>query len=451
MDFKKWICCFVALGAFVLWGGLTPIWAGEAELINLLKKKNIITQEEADELQKELRTSAQKEKSEIKKEVKAEVKEDIKKDASKGEFLPKALKGFKFGAQIFTEWNTVSRFDGYAPTSTTAPGKNTNQFALNRGQFTLAKDINDWLGMNITADLFYSADISSTLATNDATSGAELRLKMAYATMKYLDTTTMVGMVPTPSDGYDNSIWAYRVQGKNLLDDLGILSTYDLGIANQGVFGGYMDDDYLTFASKPYSGKWGGYTVGLYNGAGFTTTTGEGNNNKLIAGLLYVRPLPTIPVLKGLQLAYFGAYGSSNKLGTLPGQTTIYPDFQVNIGQVSLLHRYFAVMGQYYWGKGTATGTEDKKRSGYLASASVRVPGIEKLQAFGKFYNYDADTDINNNDYNIYVAGLAYDVTPAFMPFIAWERRDNQRSVAAGTTSANIDYNKYQVGMQLKF
>jgi hypothetical protein len=437
MDFKKWICCFVALGAFVLWGGLTPIWAGEAELINLLKKKNIITQEEADELQKELRTSAQKEKSEIKKEVKAEVKEDIKKDASKGEFLPKALKGFKFGAQIFTEWNTVSRFDGYAPTSTTAPGKNTNQFALNRGQFTLAKDINDWLGMNITADLFYSADISSTLATNDATSGAELRLKMAYATMKYLDTTTMVGMVPTPSDGYDNSIWAYRVQGKNLLDDLGILSTYDLGIANQGVFGGYMDDDYLTFASKPYSGKWGGYTVGLYNGAGFTTTTGEGNNNKLIAGLLYVRPLPTIPVLKGLQLAYFGAYGSSNKLGTLPGQTTIYPDFQVNIGQVSLLHRYFAVMGQYYWGKGTATGTEDKKRSGY--------------QAFGKFYNYDADTDINNNDYNIYVAGLAYDVTPAFMPFIAWERRDNQRSVAAGTTSANIDYNKYQVGMQLKF
>lgn len=447
MVLKKWICFFVTLGAFILWGGLTPLWAGEAELINLLKKKNIITQQEADELLKELRVTSQQEKTEIKKEVKAEVKEDLKKDASKGEFLPKELKGFKFGAQIFTEWNAVNRFDGYTSTTT---GKNTNQFALNRGQFTLAKDINDWFGMNITADLFYSTDLSGT--TNDATNGAELRLKAAFANLKFFGTDTMVGMVPTPSDGYDNSIWAYRVQGKNLLDDLSILSTYDLGIANQGVFGGYMDDEYLKFASKPYSGKWGGYMIGLYNGAGFTTTTGEGNNNKLIAGLLYFRPLPTVPVLKGLQLAYFGAYGESNKVFVAPyGPTSKYPDFQANIGQVSLLHRYFAVMGQYYWGKGAATGTEDKNRTGYLASASIRFPGIEKLQAFGKFYNYDVNTDIEKNDYNVYVAGLAYDVTPGLMPFVAWERRDNQSNVAPGTTSANIDYNKYQVGVQIKF
>ncbi len=442
MAWKKCRFLFIVFFSIFLLSS-SHLFAGETELINLLKKKGIITQQEAEQLLQEVRSETQKEKEDAKKSITTEIKADIKKDVAKGEFLPSYLKGFKFGAQIFTEWNAVNRFDGFVPTATV--GKNTNAFVLNRGQFTLSRDINDWLGMNITADLFYSTDIQGT--TNDATNGAELRLKAAYASLKFYGTETMVGMVPTPSDGYDNSIWPFRVQGKNFLDDRSILSTYDLGIANQGVFGGYMDDEYLKFASKPFSGKWGGYTVGLYNGAGFTTTTGEGNNNKLAAALVYFRPLPTMAILKGLQLAYFGAYGQSN--GNANAIT--YPDFQVNMGQISLLHSNFGVMGQYYWGKGTATGTEDKNRSGYLVSGFARIPGLEKLRIFGKVYNYDPDTNIDRNDYNIYVAGLAYDVNSWFMPFVAFERRDNQRNVAAGTTSANIDYNKYQLGMQLKF
>lgn len=443
MVWKKCMFLFIILWCIFLLSS-SHLHAGEAELINLLKKKGIITQQEAEQLLQEVRSETQKEKEDAKKSITTEIKADMKKDADKGDFLPKALKGFKFGAQIFTEWNAVNRFDGLPSNATVA--KNSNQFVLNRGRFTLSKDINDWLGMNITADLFYNTD-----ATN-ATNGAELRLKAAYANMKFYGTVTMVGMVPTPSDGYDNSIWAYRVQGKNLLDDLGILSTYDLGIVNQGVFGGYMDDEYLKYASKPFSGKWGGYMIGLYNGAGSTTSTGEGNENKVVSGLIYFRPFPTVSALKGLQLAYFGAYGKSNKLSTVPGQTNNYPNFEVNMGQVSLLHRYFGVMGQYYWGQGAATGTEDNKRVGYLAEGYVRIPGVEKLRAFGKFYNYDPDTNIQKNDYNIYVAGLSYDVMPELMPFVAWERRDNSSNVAKGTTNAaNIDYNKYKVGVQVKF
>jgi hypothetical protein len=439
MVWKKCLFLFIIFWSMLLISS-SHLYAGETELINLLKKKGIITQQEAEQLLQEVRSEAQKEKEDAKKSITTEIKADIKKDAAKGEFLPSALKGFKFGAQIFTEWNAFNRFDGYVPTATA--GKNTNAFVLNRGQFTLSRDINDWLGMNITADLFYN----TTDTAGDATNGAELRLKAAYASLKFYGTETMVGMVPTPSDGYDNSIWPFRVQGKNFLDDRSILSTYDLGIANQGVFGGYMDDEYLKFASKPFSGKWGGYMVGLYNGAGFTTTTGEGNNNKLAAALVYFRPLPTMAILKGLQLAYFGAYGQSNGSAI----ATTYPDFQVNMGQISLLHNNFGVMGQYYWGKGTATGTEDKNRSGYLVSGFARIPGLEKLRLFGKVYNYDPDTNIDRNDYNIYVAGLSYDVNSMFMPFVAFERRDNQRNVST-TSSGNIDYNKYQVGMQLKF
>jgi hypothetical protein len=43
------------------------------------------------------------------------------------------------------------------------------------------------------------------------------------------------------------------------------------------------------------------------------------------------------------------------------------------------------------------------------------------------------------------VGGLSYDVSKEFMPFVSWERGDS--NINAG----RIDYNKYQVGFQLKF
>lgn len=430
MHLKKWVSLAVILGSFFVWGSLVSLWAGEVDLINLLKSKNIITQEEADRMMEKVNSTSQKEKTDIKKEIKTEIKEDIKKDAAKGEFLPSALKGFKFGTTIYSDWSSTNKFSGNSAS--------TNSFNLNRAYITLTKDVNDWLGMNVTADLFTSKD------ANDVGNGLELRVKYAYANFKFFGTSTMVGMVPTPSDAYDNSIWPYRVQGKNLLDDLGIQSSADLGIVNQGVFGGYMDDEYLEFASKPFAGKWGGYMIGLYNGAGYDTP--ENNNNKVVSGLVYLRPLPTAPILKGLQLAYIGTYGQSNtNYAKGQGPTTEFPAWQTNIGQVSLQHSYFSIMGQYYWGKGTKSASEEKDRKGYLASAFVRVPGIEKLRVFGKYYTYDPDTDADKKDYAVYVAGLSYDWSKEFMPFVSWERGDN--NVNAG----RIDYNKYQIGFQLKF
>ena len=43
------------------------------------------------------------------------------------------------------------------------------------------------------------------------------------------------------------------------------------------------------------------------------------------------------------------------------------------------------------------------------------------------------------------VAGLSYDVSKEFMPFIAWEHQN------AHANSGTVDYDKYQVGFQLKY
>lgn len=430
MNRKKWVGSLLVLVSFFVWGALTNVWAGEKELIELLKKKNIITQQEADQLLEEVKSTATKEKTDIKKEIKTELTEDMKKDVAKGEFLPPALRGFKFGTTIFTEWNSINRYQGN--------NANTNGFALNRAYVTLTKDFNDWLGMNFTSDLFTSRD------ANDVNNGLELRIKYTYVNLKFFGTETMVGMVPTPSDAYDSSIWPYRVQGNNLLDGLGILSTADLGVANTGVFGGYMGDDYLQYAAKPFAGKWGGYMVGLYNGSGFDTP--ENNNNKVISGIVYFRPLPDVSILKGLQLAYVGTYGQSNvNFAAGNGPANEYPAWQVNMGQISLQHPYFTIMGQYYWGKGTKVSNEENDRRAYQVAAFMRIPRVEKLRVFGKRYTYDPNTNRIDDDYTVYVAGLSYDVSKEFMPFIAWEHRDNRINAGA------IDYNKYQIGFQLKF
>jgi hypothetical protein len=420
----------ILLGLWLGLGGLTPSWAGEMDakqLINLLQKKGIITQEEANSLMEEAQSKATKEKTEIKSEIKSEIKADMKGAAEKGEFLPSALRGFKFGTTIYADWETKN----------TKNGSTTNQFALNRAYATLTRQFNDWLGMNITSDLFTSKD------ADDKGNGLELRLKYAYAELKLLNTNTEMGLVHTPSDAYDSAIWPYRVQGKHLMDDLGIQASADLGIDNYGTFGGYMDDDFLKFASKQFAGKWGGYWLGLYNGPGYTNT--EANTNKAVSGLVYFRPTPTVPFLKGLQFAYVGTYGSSNTNFTAKGKTNDYPNWQMNIGQISLQHAYFSLMGQYYWGQATSTSTEENKRTAYLVEGFVRIPTVEKLRVFGKWYNYDPNTDVSNNNYDTYVAGISYDVNSAFMPFAAWEHR------TYASSKFGNDYDMGQVGFQLKF
>lgn len=413
MFWKKSLIYPIVLFCFMLSGGLaasSAAAADNADLITVLKDKNVLTDKEAEQLKKS-------------------------GDAS---VLPPALRGFRFSTTIFAEWNSLKPSNDVAGSNTGS----SNQFALNRAYLTLLKDVTPWLSMNFTADLFTSKD------ADDKGNGLELRMKYAYAALKFFGTTTYLGLIPTPSDSYDSSIWPYRVQGKHLWDELGIQASADFGIANQGVFGGYMDEDYLKYASKAFAGKWGGWMAGIYNGPGYSNS--ESNNNKVASGLVYLRPLPGVPVLKGLQLAYVGSYGKSNS-NFATGVTTDFPDWQANIAQASLQNKWFAVMGQYYWGKATATSNEENKRKAWLVDAFVRVPGVEKARVFGKYYNYTPNTEVQNassanNGWITAVGGISYDVSKEFMPYIAWEHRSYDIQTASLHNS-----DKYQVGFQLKF
>jgi polyhydroxyalkanoate synthesis regulator phasin len=78
MIWKKCMFLFIIFWSMLLISS-SHLYAGEAELINLLKKKGIITQQEAEQLLQEVRSEAQKEKEDAKKSITTEIKADIKK------------------------------------------------------------------------------------------------------------------------------------------------------------------------------------------------------------------------------------------------------------------------------------------------------------------------------------------------------------------------------------
>lgn len=421
MNWKRWSCCFMTLGCLLAWGTRAPLVAGEIDamhLLNLLQKKGVITQEESNDLMKEVRDNAKKEKTEL--------KEELKSDAAKGTWVPSALKDLRVGATIFGEWNSKN----------VKNGASTNDFNVNRAYLTLRKGFTPWLDMRLTTDLFTSKD------ADDKGNGLEVRMKYAYFNLKFGTSATEIGLVHTPSDDYDSAIWPYRVQGKHFLDNNGIQSSADLGIMTKGTFGGNMDKEYLDTVSNAYAGKWGGYMVGIYNGAGYDNT--EANTDKAISALIYFRPAPMVSMIKGLQFAYYGNYGKSNANFTAAGRTADFPDWQVNIGQVSWQHKLFALMGQYYWGKGTKSSTDENEKSGYVGAAYMKIPGLEKLRIFGKYEYFDPNTKKDKDGFSTYIAGLSYDVTRELMPFFAYENRQFEASGGA-------DYTKYQVGFQFNF
>lgn len=419
----KWFAGLTMV-AFLLSMGAGPplLQAGERDtqlLLNLLKKKGIITEEESQELQRELQTSAKQEKEVMKKE--------ITEAAQKGDFLPGHLKNIKIGTTIFSEFRARSEDKG---------GTTTNEFALNRGYLTLAGKVNSWLGFNLTSDLFTSRDSA------DRGNGLELRMKYAYADLFFGNTVTELGMAHTPSDMYDGSIWPYRVQGKHYLDDNSIQSSSDFGANIRGTFGGFMDEDFRKMAGSTYAGKWGGYQVGLYNGGGYTNP--ENNTDKIIGGMVYFRPAPNLELIKGLVMSYYGMFGKSNANFTAAGKTREYPSVQVNLAQLAWQHKWFTLYGQYYWGKGTFTSTEEEDRNGWLVEGFVRIPSQEKMRVFGRYFTYDPNTNKSNNAQTTRVIGLSYDWTKEFMPFVAYEHRDFE-------DSTKKNYDQFQVGFQLKF
>lgn len=365
-------------------------------LLQILIRKGILTREEAVQVQQEAAAQEHQKKEQMVSEIKEKA-------------VPKALQGLKIEALGYID---------YSAGETGAAGdtkSSYNRFTLTRGYLGVQKEINPWLGARVTTDI-----------TRDASDSWETRIKYLYAYFKpgnlgfFTDTTAELGQGHIPWLDFEEHVNPYRAQGTMAIERAGVLNSADLGVNLRGNFGGKLAKAKARTGNSHYVGRYGTWHVGVYNGGGYHAS--EKNGDKVLEGRLTLRPLPD--TLPGLQLSYFGATGKGNVAADAP-------DYTVNLGMVSYEHPDFILTTQYFKTKGNSAGSlaynnnQALEIAGYSFFGTYHLPTLDrKLSLFGR---YDHGNDDDSSDvagdatYNLYMAGLAYDVYKGNMVLLDYE------------------------------
>jgi len=277
---------------------------------------------------------------------------------------------------------------------------NFNQFKLKRGYFTVKTKLSPSISVR------YTQDITLDKEGSDA-GNVEIRMKYLYMKLKPFKAGFMkhsyaeLGLIHRPWLDFEQKINQYRAQGRMYIEDIGIFNSADFGIMFGGLIGGKLDNSTQKKIGKHYPGKFGSYSIGIYNGAGYNEI--EFNNNKTIEARLSLRPLPNYA--PGLQFSYSTAYGKANI------EDMDDADFNMHLFYVSYENPFVILAGQYYTGIGDTYGryysdNDAFKNEGYSFFGEFKIPKT----SFALFSRYDylssaQEPDITNSGY---FAGLSY-------------------------------------------
>lgn len=396
-------------------------------LIERLIQKGVLTEEEAEEIQKET-GRLEKQRQQLQ--------------------LPKALKGLKVGMLAYIDYS-----NGQKP-EPDDKDSSFNEFRLTRGYLTVKKEILPWMHTRITIDTH-----------QDDEGDYKERLKYLYAELRPPDFGPLTGMKSEIGLGhipwldFEEHINPYRCQGTMAIERAGVFNSADTGISLRGDFGGKLEDAEEKTGSHHYDGRYGSWHFGVYNGSGYHKK--ERNNNKVLEGRLTLRPLPE--VIPGLQLSYFGIYGEGNDDDNPSGD---YPDYEVNLGMLSYEHPWVILTAQYFQTEGRNYGTwvdadgDALDTEGYSFFGNLKLPILDrKLSLFARYDHFDQDDDGeigNDADYDMYVGGVAWDIYKGNILLLAYETTDYDDDAGKKGKAPVIDNrlgddHKIQAVWQIKF
>ncbi|SRR6056297_261592 len=277
--------------------------------------------------------------------------------------------------------------------------KETNQFRLKRGYLTFKHRFNDRFNVRFTQDITLDEE-------GDDAGNIETRLKYCYLNIN-LDNFAFfsmprveIGLVHRPWLDFEQDINRYRVQGKMFLDKNHILSSADFGLTFRTLLGGKMNKKFLERTGTKHKGKYGSFSIGIYNGGGYHAV--EKNQSKTLESRLTIRPFPkNIP---GIKMSYNTIYGKGN--------TKLSPDYIVHNGFISYESKHFVVTGQYYQGQGNMSGSLADTVGNALKNKGFSVFGEYKIPStnFTLFGRYD-EFSTNDNQWmtnQTYIFGIGY-------------------------------------------
>ncbi len=197
------------------------------------------------------------------------------------------------------------------PTATNSQGDKVhpNGFNVTRAYINITGQINHLINFRITPDVVRVGQVGGQDVPG-LTNTLTYRLKYAYGQLNFSDFTTKgswlrLGLQQTPYVDFEEGIYRYRFQGTIFPDREGFLTSSDLG------------------ASVHWNvpANYGDVHVGVYNGDGYTKPQDADSQLSFqVRGTL--RPLPQVPILKGLRLT--GFYDSDHYLKDLKKERVIF-------------------------------------------------------------------------------------------------------------------------------
>jgi len=260
-----------------------------------------------------------------------------------------------FSGQWFLIYNVQESGSGY-----------NNSFTLRRGYITFSKKFSDIFSVRFTQDIVLDEEGSDA-------GNIEMRLKycLLHIENSYLpvlkNSWWEIGLINRPFFGFEDKVNDYRVQSAMFLDKYKILSSADFGVSFSGLIGGEVNQEYQKNVSSSFPGKYGSYSVGLYNGGGYHAI--EANSNKLVEGRITIRPFGNS--MPGFQASYSFVAGKGN----VPSA----PDFSLSHLYLSWQSRSLVIAGQIYKGIGNGGGTLTDEEGAPCNNRGYSVFGEMKL------------------------------------------------------------------------
>jgi hypothetical protein len=308
-------------------------------------------------------------------------------------------------------------------------GEDFSKFVVKRGYINIEKEILRWKGGTVLEGRI-TPDVHQ-----DDEGDLKVRLKYAYGKFKWQGMQWQpwleMGVVHMPWLDFEEHINLFRMQDTLFVERNGTFNSADFGLTFGGFIGPKLD------GLKYYPGKYGSFSVGIYNGGGYHAK--EANTGKVIEGRLTVRPFPG--TVRGLQFSYFGLTGEGN--------TAEEPDWTVNMGMVSYEFDRGVVTATYYAGDGNQKGSavdengDALARDGYSFFGEVRLLESKAFSLFGRYDDFDFDTDVDNDGLTRTIAGVAYDLGHHNTFVLDWDHADYEDDRDAD--------DRIQLTLQVKF
>lgn len=251
---------------------------------------------------------------------------------------------------------------------------NRNGFQFRRAYFTYDRDLSAKFSVRFRLEM-NSPDLTRSQNFGTSTTLAPF-IKHAYLRWNNFipQSRMMFGLVSTPAFGTSEEVWGYRAVEKTVMDLRSIVPSADLGVALEGRL---TESGVLN------------YTVIVANGTG---TRSETDKNKRV----YVNA--PIKIQGGFSVVPYFDYEGGND-GTDKNVMALFAGLQKPrfSGGVEVFQKK---------SNKALANNQDRTENGFSVFGAVKAAGQVKL--FGRFDNYDPNTDADDDGNSLIIAGLDY-------------------------------------------